>query len=121
MAATKQPVWRRTAGFTMTELMVTLAVTMLVLSGLIGAYMFGMRLLEFTRPKLSASDQVRKTIGRLVAELRSADRIQVGEGSLSASRSWPTATSRLRTRSGFIRRPTTPRSGSTTGIRLIVP
>ena len=72
------------SAFTITELLVTLMVTMLVMAGLISAYLFGLRLYEFTKPKLSASDHARKTVGRLIGELRSADRIRVGQGSLSA-------------------------------------
>lgn len=63
--------------------MLALMVTMLIMAGLISAYLFGLRLYEFTKPKISASDYARKTVGRLIGELRSADRIKVGQGSLA--------------------------------------
>lgn len=69
--------------FTLPELTITVMVSMIVMAGLLAAYLFGLRLFEFTKPKLSASDNARNTIGRIVGELRSADRIQLGQGSLS--------------------------------------
>lgn len=71
----------RTGAFTLPEVMVTAAVSLLVLSGLIATYLFGLRLLEFTKPKLSASDDARSIVGVLANEVRSASLIRIGQGS----------------------------------------
>jgi hypothetical protein len=75
---------RATGAFTLPEVMVTTAVTALVLSGLITCYLFGLRLFEFTKPKLCASDSARSLIGKVADELRAANLIRIGQGSLSS-------------------------------------
>jgi Prokaryotic N-terminal methylation motif len=74
---------RERLAFTLPEVMVTLAVTMLVMAGLLTTHLFGLRLSEFTKPKLCASDNARVAVSHLVGELRSATRIRVGQGSFS--------------------------------------
>jgi type II secretory pathway pseudopilin PulG len=69
--------------FTLTEVMVSTAVCLLVMSGVITTYLFGLRLFEFTKPKLSASDDAREAVSRLAEEVRSAHIIRIGHGSLS--------------------------------------
>lgn len=66
--------------FTFPDVMVTAAVSMLVLAGLITTYLFGFRLFEFTKPKLSASDNAREALGKFVLDLRSANCVRVGTG-----------------------------------------
>lgn len=66
--------------FTLPEVMVTAALSMLILGGLITSYLFGLHLFAFTKPKLRASDDARIFIGDIVNELRSAHLIRVGQG-----------------------------------------
>jgi hypothetical protein len=75
---------RGVCAFTFAEMMVTTAVSMLVMAGLITTYVFGLRLFEFVKPKMSASDSARVALGKISDELRSANIIRVGQGSLSS-------------------------------------
>lgn len=61
-----------------------MAVIMLVIGGVISSHVFGLKLNEATRAKLSASDAARNAIGRLVGDVRSGKSIQVGNGTFSA-------------------------------------
>jgi hypothetical protein len=65
-------------------MMITTAVTGMVMAGLITTYLFGLRLFEFTKPKLCASDSARSIVGKLADELRSANLIRIGQGGLSS-------------------------------------
>lgn len=71
---------RAQRAFTLPETMVTATVSMIVLAGLITTYVFGLRLFEFTKPKLGASDNARDALGKVIIELRSANSILVGTG-----------------------------------------
>jgi hypothetical protein len=70
--------------FTLAELQVSMAVIMLVIGGVISSHVFGLKLNEATRAKVSASDAARNAIGRLVGDVRSAKSIQVGNGTFAA-------------------------------------
>jgi hypothetical protein len=66
------------AAFTIPEVMVTVAVSMVVMAALVTTQLFGLRLFEFSKPKLCASDNAREAIGRLQSEVRSAVATHVG-------------------------------------------
>jgi hypothetical protein len=70
--------------FTLAELQVSMAVIMLVIGGVISSHVFGLKLNEAVRAKVSASDAARNAIARLVGDVRSAKTIQIGNGSYSA-------------------------------------
>jgi hypothetical protein len=70
--------------FTLAEIQVSMAVIMLVIGGVISSHIFGLKLNESTRAKLSASDAARNAIGRLVVDVRSAKSIQIGSGTYTA-------------------------------------
>jgi len=70
--------------FTLAEIQVSMAVIMLVIGGVISSHVFGLKLNESTRARLSASDAARNAIGRLVVDVRSAKMIQVGSGTYTA-------------------------------------
>lgn len=70
--------------FTLAEIQVSMAVIMLVIGGVISSHVFGLKLNESTRARLSASDAARNAIGRLVVDVRSAKSIQVGNGTYAA-------------------------------------
>lgn len=61
-----------------------MAVIMLVIGGVISSHVFGLKLNEATRAKVSASDAARNAIARLVTDVRSAKVIQIGSGSFAA-------------------------------------
>src|SRR5438552_14794090 len=68
------------SAFTLVETMVTMAIFLLVLSGIVTSFMYGLRMFELAKPKLSASDDARTTISKLVDEVRSANIIRIGSG-----------------------------------------
>lgn len=70
----------RRAAFTVTELMVSMAIMMLVLGAVLSSHLFGMRLFQLTKAKLGANQDSRKAISKLTDEIRSAKWIRVGDG-----------------------------------------
>lgn len=73
----------RNCGYTITELMVTMAIVLLVMGAVLSAHVFGMRLFEITKAKLGASDEARAAVSSMISEIRSAKLIRIGDGSLS--------------------------------------
>ena len=73
----------RNCGYTITELMVTMAIVLLVMGAVLSAHVFGMRLFEITKAKLGASDEARAAVSSMISEIRSAKLIRLGDGSLS--------------------------------------
>jgi hypothetical protein len=74
----------RQRAFTLAEIQVAMAVIMLVIGGVISSHIFGLKLNEATRAKLSASDAARNAMNKLVNDVRSAKIIQVGNGTYAA-------------------------------------
>lgn len=74
----------RRHGFTLAEIQISMAIIMLVIGGVISSHVFGLKLNEATRAKLSASDSARNTLNKLIGDIRSAKTIQVGKGSYQA-------------------------------------
>jgi len=72
------------SAFTLVEIQVSMAIIMLVIGGVISSHVFGLKLNEATRAKLSASDAARNAIGKLVGDIRSAKIVEVGNGSFAA-------------------------------------
>ena len=72
----------RRAAFTIPEFMITMAVSVLVMAGIIACHLMGLRMFEMTKAKLGASDDARRSINLLVSELRSAKIVRVGTGGL---------------------------------------
>lgn len=71
------------AAFTLPNLMISMTLLLLVLSGLIASHLFGLRMYELTRAKLGASDEARAAIGLLVEEIRAGKIVRIGSGNLS--------------------------------------
>jgi len=67
-------------GFTLPEILVSMSIFLLIMGMIIATQVYGFRMFSLTRPKLSASDDARKTVGRLVDEIRSAHIVRVGVG-----------------------------------------
>ena len=83
---------RRESGFTLTELMVAMAVFMMVIGGVIYVHLFGLRMNEMVKAKLGASDDARKAISKMVSEIRAAGIVRVGSGSLGSFNEAPFGT-----------------------------
>jgi hypothetical protein len=75
---------RRRAAFTLVEVVMAMGLILLVISAVIGAHLYALRMHELTKPKLSASDEARAAVARLTDEIRSAHLIRVGTGSLAS-------------------------------------
>ncbi len=68
------------AGYTLMEILVTMLTVVMVGGATIGAYVYGLRMVQYTKPKLNASDEARQAISLLTEEIRSARRIDIGTG-----------------------------------------
>ena len=74
----------RCTGFTLLEMMVAVGLFSLVIVGVLACHLAGLRLQQLIQPKLINAQYERQTLGRLVEEVRCANSLQVGTGSLSA-------------------------------------
>ena len=75
-------IWLR--AFTLPEMMCTMTIFTLVLSGVVASQLYGLRMCQVTTPKLDSSDQARAAFNDLVADIRSSCMIKVGTGSLGS-------------------------------------
>jgi len=73
-----------TRAFTLVEIMVVSALFFLLLAGLIGAQMFGLRLNLISQTKLSATASARNALSRVRDEVRSGKILYVGNGNASS-------------------------------------
>src|SRR5688572_24918537 len=71
-------------GFTLAEILISMTIFILIMGMIIATQVYGFRMYSMTRPKLAASDDARKTVGRLTDEIRSAHIVRVGQGNRSA-------------------------------------
>ena len=76
--------WTGRRGFTLSELMVTMGVTLMVMAGVFSSHMFGLRMFEITKAKLGASDEARAAVSKLIEEVRSAKILRIGQGNLAS-------------------------------------
>jgi len=70
--------------FTFTETMVAMALFGLTVMAIIGCHLAGLEFNEFVRPKVENSKYARQTLSRIIEEVRCANSIQVGTGTLSS-------------------------------------
>jgi len=71
---------RASKGFTLAELMVTMAILGLVVTGILALHIFGMKLNAMVDVKLQATEDSRRAMGRLVTDIHSAGIVKVGTG-----------------------------------------
>ena len=64
--------------FTLTELMVSAAILILLVGGIVSANLFGLRMFQIEQNKLNASDQARKIVGVMMDEIHECQSFQVG-------------------------------------------
>ena len=66
------------AAFTLPELLVTLTLFTLVVSGVLCAHVFGLRMSRITEAKLNASNSARQAFGKMADEIRNCTSTWVG-------------------------------------------
>jgi len=66
--------------FTLAEMVITSAVFLMLTTAIVYTYIFALNLHETDRIKLSATDDARKTLIRLVDQVRSANKVRIGNG-----------------------------------------
>jgi hypothetical protein len=64
--------------FTLTEMMVSVAILILLVGGIVSANLFGLRMFQVEETKLNASDQARKIVGVMMDEIHECQSFQVG-------------------------------------------
>ena len=64
--------------FTLVEVLITMVTVVILLGGAMAAYMYGLKMVQFVQPKLTASDDARKAVALLTEEIRSAFDVKVG-------------------------------------------
>jgi hypothetical protein len=72
---------RLARAFTFTELMVSSAILMLVLAGVITSHVFGLKMISFTQAAAATTDDDRRAARRLMDDLATAKQWRIGYGS----------------------------------------
>lgn len=66
------------AGFTLPELLIAITVFILLLGGILSSHLFGLSLWRITETKLNATEDARRTLGKLVDEVQTCNSGLVG-------------------------------------------
>jgi prepilin-type N-terminal cleavage/methylation domain-containing protein len=64
--------------FTLTEMMVSVAIFVVLVSGVLSTNLFGLRMFQIEQTKLNASDEARRIVGVMMDEIHSCDSFQIG-------------------------------------------
>jgi Tfp pilus assembly protein PilW len=73
----------RRQAYTLVEMMVACGLFSLVILGILACHLAGLRFQQLIQPKLLNAQYERQTLGLLIEEVRCANSLQVGSGSLS--------------------------------------
>jgi prepilin-type N-terminal cleavage/methylation domain-containing protein len=68
----------RIRGFTLPELLISITVFSLLVTGIIFAHLYGLSMFRITETTLNATDDARKTIGKMANEIRTCKTALVG-------------------------------------------
>lgn len=68
------------AAFTLVEMMIASALTTVVVAGIVYSHVTGWKMATLAQAKTGATDEIRTMLGKLVSEVRCAQRIAVGNG-----------------------------------------
>ena len=68
---------------TLVEVLITMVTAVMVVGAIMGAYIYALRIVQFTKPKLTASDEARQVISLLTEEIRAARLIKIGTGGMT--------------------------------------
>jgi prepilin-type N-terminal cleavage/methylation domain-containing protein len=71
------------SGLTLVEMMVTMAIFSIVVIGFLYTHMFGLMQDQLTQSKLGASDQSRRSFGKMAEEIRATKIWSIGNGNSS--------------------------------------
>jgi len=72
------PTRRSSRGFTLPELMVAITIFAFVMLGVVFAHLFGLSLFRITENSLTATDDTRKIMGRMVNEIQTSRNVFIG-------------------------------------------
>lgn len=72
------------AGFTLVELLVSMFILLMVITTALSSQMYSLRMFEFVKPKVNATDNARHTTGLLINDVRSAVVVRVGTGNVTS-------------------------------------
>jgi len=75
---------RTLQAFTLTEMMVTMAIFGMVVAGILSLHLFGLKLNRMVDVKLQATEDSRRALGRLVTDIHGAGVVKVGTGDSSS-------------------------------------
>ena len=64
--------------FTLPEMMVTMAIFLILVGGMVSSNLFGLRMFQVEQTKVNASDEARRIVGRLMDEIHSCETFQIG-------------------------------------------
>ena len=70
-------------GYTLTNLMVSMAIFLTALTALITTHLFGLRMFEINKMKLGASQEIPHVVNPVAADMKEARMVRVGSGTLS--------------------------------------
>ncbi len=79
------------SAFTLPEMMVTIAISTIVVGGVLFSHITGLKMYEIVKSKMGATDDTRRAVGLLVNELRTGKVVKVGNASSSANSSFTEA------------------------------
>jgi hypothetical protein len=68
----------RVKGFTLAEVVVAVSVFILVIVGILSAHLVGLRMFQFDKTKLTATEWSRRTFGKFTDEVHTCNSVQVG-------------------------------------------
>ncbi len=68
----------RNHGFTLPEILIAMTVFVIMVTGILSANLFGLRMFKANETKLTATEWSRKTFGKITDEVHVCNRVQVG-------------------------------------------
>jgi hypothetical protein len=68
---------RRAMGFTLSEVLIASAILLLVVTGILTAHLFGLKMFQVSQTKLSATEWSRRTFGKITDQVRASETIQI--------------------------------------------
>jgi len=76
--------YREQTAFTLVEVMIASTISLMVVGAVLTTNLFGIRVIQITQPKVSASAGVRQMMNSLITEITSAKTLLLGTGDVSS-------------------------------------
>ena len=70
--------------YTLVEMLITMVTVAMVGGATLATYIYGLKMVQFTKPKLNASEEAKQTVSLITEEIRSARRLEIGSGTFSS-------------------------------------